>query len=259
MSDWIDDLNEKQEAFTLGGGLGEHVQPTAGYDAVPQARTERPLRKKTLARRKSMRLRNASFPGSGSSLTGSVGGSVSASAVLDAESEIEAPPGGLEKDIVLPAADTTQNFFSLLKQAIHSNEGILAEASAESANSETPASEVDAELDLVERKELKQEWSVRIVIPRSAALDLKAIVNTFTSGWNLMRKQVKFRPAKKRLRICETISLGEKRFVALVEVDGEQFLLGGASGSVTPIARLETPKSAPGAPVPLWTQDAVQA
>jgi len=46
--------------------------------------------------------------------------------------------------------------------------------------------------------------------------------------------------AKKRLRVCESVSLGEKRFVAVIEVDGEQFLVGGASSSVATLARLES-------------------
>lgn len=46
---------------------------------------------------------------------------------------------------------------------------------------------------------------------------------------------------KKRLRVCESVSLGEKRFIAVVQVDGEQFLVGGAPNSIAMLAQLEKP------------------
>jgi flagellar biogenesis protein FliO len=46
-------------------------------------------------------------------------------------------------------------------------------------------------------------------------------------------------PPKKRLRVCESISLGEKRFVAVIQVDGEQLLVGGSSNSLSVLARME--------------------
>jgi len=44
--------------------------------------------------------------------------------------------------------------------------------------------------------------------------------------------------ATRRLRLCETLSLGEKRFVAIVQVDGQQFLVGGAAGTVSMLGQL---------------------
>jgi hypothetical protein len=46
--------------------------------------------------------------------------------------------------------------------------------------------------------------------------------------------------AAKRLRLCETLSLGDKRFVAIVQVDGQQFLLGGAAERVSLLAQLDS-------------------
>jgi flagellar biogenesis protein FliO len=48
------------------------------------------------------------------------------------------------------------------------------------------------------------------------------------------------RRPQKRLRVADTVSLGEKRFVAILRVDGEQFLLGGSSSNVVLLARLES-------------------
>jgi flagellar biogenesis protein FliO len=44
--------------------------------------------------------------------------------------------------------------------------------------------------------------------------------------------------ATKRLRVSETVSLGEKRFVALVTVEGREFLIGGGSAGVSLLAQL---------------------
>lgn len=41
------------------------------------------------------------------------------------------------------------------------------------------------------------------------------------------------------LRLCESLSLGERRFVAVVEYEGARFLLGGTSGSLVLLTKLE--------------------
>lgn len=50
--------------------------------------------------------------------------------------------------------------------------------------------------------------------------------------------------ANKRLRVAETVSLGEKRFVALVRVEDCEFLIGGGSSGVSLLTQLG---KAPGA------------
>jgi flagellar biogenesis protein FliO len=42
----------------------------------------------------------------------------------------------------------------------------------------------------------------------------------------------------RRLRLCESLPLGERRFVAVVEFDGERFLVGGTSSSLVLLSRL---------------------
>lgn len=49
--------------------------------------------------------------------------------------------------------------------------------------------------------------------------------------------------SKKRLQMLESVSLGEKRFVALVQVDGRQFLIGGAPSNVGMLAELAPEES----------------
>ena len=58
-----------------------------------------------------------------------------------------------------------------------------------------------------------------------------------TSAWT--KTQVAARQRRKRLRVCESVSLGEKRFVAVIQVDGQQFLVGGASNSIAMLAQLD--------------------
>jgi hypothetical protein len=67
------------------------------------------------------------------------------------------------------------------------------------------------------------------------------------------------RHPRKRLRVCETVALGEKRFVAVIEVDGEQFLVGGGSTSVATLARLEPAQQFSDVLKRRWTQEPVQA
>jgi hypothetical protein len=51
--------------------------------------------------------------------------------------------------------------------------------------------------------------------------------------------------ATKRLRVAETVSLGEKRFVALVTIEGREFLIGGGSTGVSLLTELGTPSQTP--------------
>jgi flagellar biogenesis protein FliO len=43
----------------------------------------------------------------------------------------------------------------------------------------------------------------------------------------------------RRLRVCETLSLGERRFLAVIEFDRQEFLVGGSGNSLELLARLQ--------------------
>ncbi len=45
-------------------------------------------------------------------------------------------------------------------------------------------------------------------------------------------------PKSRRLRVNETVSLGDKRFVSIVAVDGVDYLIGGGAASVALLTRL---------------------
>jgi flagellar biogenesis protein FliO len=46
------------------------------------------------------------------------------------------------------------------------------------------------------------------------------------------------RRAPRRLRLCESLPLGDRRFVAVVEFDGARFLVGGTASSLVLLSRL---------------------
>ena len=50
--------------------------------------------------------------------------------------------------------------------------------------------------------------------------------------------------AVRRLTVSDTVALGEKRFVALLKIDGQEFLIGGGSGGVSLLATLESSRDA---------------
>ncbi len=69
------------------------------------------------------------------------------------------------------------------------------------------------------------------------AFDVLSRLFTMVQGlWKTKR-------AQKHLRVCESVSLGDKRFVAVIQVDQERFLVGGAANSVAMLSRLAEPSS----------------
>ncbi len=67
----------------------------------------------------------------------------------------------------------------------------------------------------------------------------KILISIAAGLWQQVQKVLKTQTAKKKLlRVCESVPLGDKRFVAVVQVDHERFLIGGAANSVAMLARL---------------------
>ncbi|MGO8789065.1 MAG: flagellar biosynthetic protein FliO [Terriglobia bacterium] len=55
--------------------------------------------------------------------------------------------------------------------------------------------------------------------------------------WQWTQRAVKTRKPR-RLRVCETLSLGERRFLAVIEFDRQEFLVGGTGNSLELLAQL---------------------
>ena len=70
------------------------------------------------------------------------------------------------------------------------------------------------------------------------------VVAHAATAWTWLERKRTQQLASRRLRVAETISLGEKRFVSIVQVDGAQFLIGGAAGSVSLLAVLDKQQGA---------------
>jgi flagellar biogenesis protein FliO len=69
-----------------------------------------------------------------------------------------------------------------------------------------------------------------------------ATANAFvTDIFARLRSTVLTRRSKPALVLKETLGLGEKRFVAIIECDGRRMLVGGGGQSVALIAHLDTP------------------
>ena len=60
---------------------------------------------------------------------------------------------------------------------------------------------------------------------------------TLKNLWQWTLRSTKVRK-NRRLRVCETLSLGERRFVAVIEFDRQEFLVGGTGNSLELLARL---------------------
>jgi len=87
----------------------------------------------------------------------------------------------------------------------------------------------------------------------------KGLLQFLELNWRWAQKHIKVRRIRKRLRVCETVSLGDKRFIAVIQVDGEEFLVGGASNSVSTLARLERPQEFSTVLRQRWTEEPAQA
>ena len=65
-----------------------------------------------------------------------------------------------------------------------------------------------------------------------------------TAGAGSLHRCLKQRPPR-RLRLSETLSLGDKRFLAVVQFQHQEFLVGATGNSIALLARLDTPGVTP--------------
>lgn len=72
----------------------------------------------------------------------------------------------------------------------------------------------------------------------TAAAQVAKFEGRWMTAWRwLHRLQLRTRP-EKLLRLTETLSLGERRFLAVVEFQQQKFLIGGTASSVCLLAEL---------------------
>jgi flagellar biogenesis protein FliO len=114
-----------------------------------------------------------------------------------------------------------------------------------SENTHAYATELEAQVngDGVPRAQASGGSEAASMALRGYATMLRTVGN---AGWGWLQAQQKRRAGGRRLRVIETVSLGEKRFAALLAVDGAEFLIGGAGSSVALLASVEGGNSARG-------------
>jgi hypothetical protein len=66
---------------------------------------------------------------------------------------------------------------------------------------------------------------------------------SLTRAWQWVQARSKTTRRTRKLRVCESAQLGEKRFVALIQADGQRFLIGGTSTSISLLATLPSRKN----------------
>jgi flagellar biogenesis protein FliO len=78
-------------------------------------------------------------------------------------------------------------------------------------------------------------------VPLSRAGSMLDLLRTGIAGLgNLLRRQL-WRRQQRRLRLCETLSLGNRGYLAVVRYREEQFLVGGTNSSISLLAQLRAP------------------
>jgi flagellar biogenesis protein FliO len=68
---------------------------------------------------------------------------------------------------------------------------------------------------------------------------LRGHTGLLSRAWGWLQSRRVARSNTRRLRVAETVSLGEKRFVAVVQVDGRHFLLAGGPANIVLLAQLD--------------------
>ena len=76
--------------------------------------------------------------------------------------------------------------------------------------------------------------------PALRPVHTERIVRIVTQAWGWLANRRKAQLESRHLRVIETVQLGEKRFVTLLEVDGARLLIGGAAGQLSLLIRLES-------------------
>jgi hypothetical protein len=81
-------------------------------------------------------------------------------------------------------------------------------------------------------------WATNFMATQTLRISRNSLFERLGALWARLRRMSARAP--KRLRLCESLPLGERRFVAVVEFESERFLLGGTASSLTLLSRLNS-------------------
>jgi hypothetical protein len=92
-------------------------------------------------------------------------------------------------------------------------------------------------IDSVEEERI-QDAPCALLVPQPKGREARRACPAFVARtWSWLHAKYTL-TATKRLRVTENVSLGEKRFVAIVCVEGREFLVGGGAAGVSLLAHL---------------------
>jgi flagellar biogenesis protein FliO len=78
-----------------------------------------------------------------------------------------------------------------------------------------------------------------VLAPEASLSTPRSHAGLLSRAWGWLQALSGARSSTRRLRVAETVSLGEKRFVAVVQVDGRHFLLAGGPTNIVLLAQLD--------------------
>ena len=84
-----------------------------------------------------------------------------------------------------------------------------------------------------------QSVPLPVIADQVSLSTLRPNTGLLSRAWEWMQARRVAHTNTKRLRVAETVSLGEKRFVAVVQVDGRHFLLAGGPTNIALLAQLD--------------------
>ena len=111
----------------------------------------------------------------------------------------------------------------------------------ESQTAESQTTESQVTESQVTESPITQPENMKLRTPDSQT-SLPRLLTALNQSWAWLRQQrtlQRLHPRSRRLQVHETVQLGEKRFVSILRVDGEQFLIGGSPTGISLLAALE--------------------
>lgn len=94
-----------------------------------------------------------------------------------------------------------------------------------------------------DKSPLEQETALTVVSDQKNLIGIRRLVDRpmglISKAWKWLWQQQVSRSNVSRLRLENSISLGQKRFAAVIEVQGMRFLVGGGPSNVELLARLD--------------------
>jgi hypothetical protein len=96
----------------------------------------------------------------------------------------------------------------------------------------------EVEMAEVEAPEAAAIEASEAEIPGLPAIGKPNVFDVASKIGKWIKGHVKIQANRKRLRVSESVSLGEKRFIAVVQLDGKEFLVGGAPNSLSLLANV---------------------